>query len=363
MLTPRIGSLAVSGMAVAGLAVAQISLPAPEGKYSVGRTQISWVDDAKREIVVWIWYPAKVTAGSAPAQWMPGKWSEGLHVFRSDSVSSHAYTDAPIEPERRPYPVLLFAPGSATTPLDYSTILEDVASHGYVVAGVASPEFARVSVLADGQVTAGAGSRGLTGFAPAPERGATIRTFDSVSSIISKDLSFALTRLLAESRFKAHIDGARVGVAGHSIGGAGADQCAYDDARVRAAFDLDGTAAWNRENKPLQKPLLVMSAASNGGSRYDRMLAGANPGIQLRLAGSTHRFPMDISLVPPERAGSTPAARGLRITATFIRAFFDQYLNGQTQPLLQGPSPQFPEITFERGIPRVPLSYVNTRRR
>jgi hypothetical protein len=47
-------------------------------------------------------------------------------------------------------------------------------------------------------------------------------------------------------------------------------------------------------------------------------------------------------------------ARALRVTATFLEAFFNEYLNGQREPLLHGPSPEFPEITIERGASRVP---------
>jgi len=40
--------------------------------------------------------------------------------------------------------VLLFTPGLGWLPSDYSVLLEDLASHGYVVVGLASPGFADV---------------------------------------------------------------------------------------------------------------------------------------------------------------------------------------------------------------------------
>ncbi|HEY2491792.1 MAG TPA: hypothetical protein VGI33_02540 [Paenibacillus sp.] len=36
------------------------------------------------------------------------------------------------------------------------------------------------------------------------------------------------------------------------------------------------------------------------------------------------------------------------ITRSYVRAFFDQYLKGEQQPLLDGPSPQFPEATYDK---------------
>ena len=55
----------------------QVLLPAPTGPYAVGRVGYDWVDetraeslrngaDTRRELAVWIWYPAAVTPTSQP---------------------------------------------------------------------------------------------------------------------------------------------------------------------------------------------------------------------------------------------------------------------------------------------------------
>src|SRR5258708_4822714 len=60
------------------------SPPTPTGPYSVGRMRCDWVDQSradtveqsggKREIVVWVWYPATPKRGAVRAEWLPGKW-------------------------------------------------------------------------------------------------------------------------------------------------------------------------------------------------------------------------------------------------------------------------------------------------
>jgi pimeloyl-ACP methyl ester carboxylesterase len=278
-----------------------------------------------------------------------------------NSVRSHAYADGPAESSSRQYPVLLFAPGSGTTPLDYSALIEDVASHGYIVLGVESPDYGRASVFADGRVTLGHDpvERATRGGAR-PSTALAIQAWEEAARVFGEDLSFALRHLaaLGDVPLRRAADLTRVGVFGHSLGGAAALQCAHDDPRVRAVFDIDGSPIWSAGHGPLHKPVMILSAASTNLS-YDAVLNGAAPGRHLRLAGTVHSFSSDIRMMPfsPQATANTqliPPVRAIRVTATFLEAFFNEHLNGQREPLLDGPSREFPEITFERGASRVP---------
>jgi hypothetical protein len=42
--------------------------------------------------------------------------------------------------------------------------------------------------------------------------------------------------------------------------------------------------------------------------------------------------------------------RTLVVTRAYIKAFFDQHLLGKTSSLLNGPSPDYPEVTFENAF-------------
>jgi len=46
--------------------------------------------------------------------------------------------------------------------------------------------------------------------------------------------------------------------------------------------------------------------------------------------------------------GRIDGTRGLRIAAVYVRAAFDSRLLGLPAPLLDGPSPAYPEVRFER---------------
>src|ERR1700719_4476772 len=60
-----------------------VTLPAPTGSFAVGRAVYDWTDDAtldtlapvpgtKRELLVWIWYPAAAGRSAAVDDYLPG---------------------------------------------------------------------------------------------------------------------------------------------------------------------------------------------------------------------------------------------------------------------------------------------------
>ncbi|HEX8698143.1 MAG TPA: hypothetical protein VF815_04855, partial [Myxococcaceae bacterium] len=130
---------------------ALVQLPAPTGTHAVGTTAYHWIDSTRpepfteteedvRELMVRVWYPAEPRPGSQPAPYFLQR-REGVantsgfqmpgHLF--DFVHAHAVAEAPLAGAQARYPVVLFSPGSAVPPVLYTGLLEDVASHGYVV--------------------------------------------------------------------------------------------------------------------------------------------------------------------------------------------------------------------------------------
>jgi hypothetical protein len=72
------------------------------------------------------------------------------------------------------------------------------------------------------------------------------------------------------------------------------------------------------------------------------------------LSGTAHTFSSDLRVLPflPASMRSSSSAldpaRALTTTSAYVTAFFDQYLGAKPQSILDGPSPEYPEITFER---------------
>jgi len=124
-----------------------VTLPAPTGQSLVGRTEIAMTDTSrvdpfatdgrKRELAVWIWYPAVAGSSEATAPYLPDAWAPlAADVPLSQdltAVSTNAHDDAALD--GRP-PVVVLQPGLGMPVASYTTLAEDLASHGYAVIGI-----------------------------------------------------------------------------------------------------------------------------------------------------------------------------------------------------------------------------------
>ncbi len=70
-----------------------ITLPTPTGPFPVGRALYDWVDNSridslapvagqKRELMVWIWYPATATQASKVVDYLPAPWQTALAHYQ-----------------------------------------------------------------------------------------------------------------------------------------------------------------------------------------------------------------------------------------------------------------------------------------
>jgi dienelactone hydrolase len=340
-------------------------LPAPTGPFDVGRAFVEWTDrsradnvspDGHRQLVVWLWYPGAKTQ-KQPAAWHPGKWGElyWTRFLRSrpnsaaigagspiHSILSHSYADVPPLPGSRAFPLLLLSPGGGELPLSYASLAEELASHGYIIAGIV-PQYSGSCVYSDGRIV------------DLPYRTLVRPGADPVEAAVA-DLTFTLNqlkKLTSKSQWRNKIDFKRIGSIGHSIGGGASLEIARVDSRVRATVALDGGSAAG-----IAKPILYLHSAGEHprreliadlGQRTLTFLQTARPGYDLWITGAAHSFSTDHFVLPYEPrtvnlAGTIEPTRALAITRELVRAFFDQHLKGAKTSVSIGPSSRIPEI-------------------
>jgi dienelactone hydrolase len=185
------------------------------------------------------------------------------------------------------------------------------------------------------------------------------------------DTRFVLDRL--SSVLPEGLTAGRIGMFGQSAGGFTALQTMHDDARVAAAADLDGTLGFDQDDggpglsplaeEGLRKPFLLMGsqASDHHTVRSWEALWSNSAGWRrdLHLRGSKHHTYTDMeSLVPQvpglpaeakyEDVGWIDPARAVADQRAYLTAFFDRWLRGHDNGLLDGPSPRHPDTTFVR---------------
>ena len=328
----------IVGAVVAALALPVPRFPAPSGPFAVGTTTAQWADPDRdgRIVVAQLWYPAAASDApgaqylgrtEAEASTVAGAMAENLGVpgFLFDAIPrarSHAVPDA--APVDRRFPIVLFSPGSGGVRGQDTAWAEELASRGYLVAGLDHLQDSPVVVLDDGTEVL---SRMPDAYAAAwasEDPAAQDRVTDEFIRVRADDLRFALTVLAPRG------DGRAI-VAGHSFGGATAFTVLAEDQRFAAGIDLDGGLG-GRLPGPYRQPVLALTSdgyydrAGNPdyAPRLDQALdSSASTSYRLTVPGTNHFSFTDFTYLLP---WVVPDAN--RIAADASTDFIEHVLRG-----------------------------------
>jgi len=370
-------------------------LPTPTGSFAVGRTTYVWSDavhldplapqpGTQRELLAWVWYPAVPRQPSQTVDdYLPAPWRTALErqtaaLFTQfltrdlSRVRTYSIRDAEVSPQQSSYPVLLMRAGLAALTTDYTTLAEDLASHGYVVVGFDAPFRSFVAVFPDGRVITRAPQNNADLLGGAEQE----QLANKLLQAWSADMGFALDQLQRlnasdpSGRFLGRLDLQRVGVFGHSLGGATALQFCHDDSRCKAGIDVDGAPLGSVVADGVAQPFMfllsdhkgesdagqpeaIRHAGANIHSIYDRLPSDRR--LMIMIRGTSHYMFSDNGAM----LKSPLVMRGLRtvgvvrldgrrqvaVTAHYISTFFDVYLKGAPASQL-GSQPEYPEIEY-----------------
>ena len=348
-----------------------VALPAPTGRYPVGRTTFDWTDhhrtdplaprsNAPRALSVWLWYPADPHDDGPRTSYAPGAWS-GLHfsglagLGETSFQSIHTHSQSQLSVAAGRFPIVVLEPGMGLSAPQYTTLAENIASHGYLVAGVTPTYSANLTVLHQHPVHG-------TPMGNPPQF--TTAAGNRLIPIWAGDARFTADRVAAldhQGWLSGHVDSGRIAYVGHSFGGASSIQACASDARCAGAVDLDGTAFGPVVHGGLHAPLMIIGAATSCTTGTCRPTGAVERGIRtsarallaastgptwcFNIAGTEHFNFTDYAayyLALPLRSlvplGGIDGRRGLSITNSYVMAFLDHVVRGQREPLLTGPA-------------------------
>ncbi|WP_326829010.1 lipase [Streptosporangium sp. NBC_01810] len=367
------------------VAPVRLTLPKPTGPLQIGTVSLHLVDPARpdpwvpakssRELMVQLWYPAQKAAAYPRAPWLSPKMAEavlaGVPAGTVRLPVTHGRVGAPVYRGRGPRPVLLFSHGFAADRASSTALAEDLASHGYVVAAIDHTYDAGAVEFPDGQVEIHAASSPPPNFDEQDDPVAT----KAVAARLA-DTRFVMDQLTALNRgrvidaerrsapkgLRGVLDLSRIGMFGHSLGGATAAATMHADSRVKAGINLDGAMFGPVLQEGLDRPFLQVGSSEHGrgndpswAALWARLRGWR---LELRLDGTGHTSFTNLQVLlrqhslglPPDQVtemiGKIDGPRSVLIQRIYIRAFFNRHLLGQPSPLLAKPSRRWPEMRF-----------------
>lgn len=353
------------------------NLPTPTGKYSVGSQYIHLKTNQdeiitseagdKRELMIKVWYPATLNNEKKESYLNEGDrvsfaLKHGLPktTFNYlDNVKTHTYDSSSVTKGK--FPVLIFSHGLYSKASGYYALIEEIVSHGYIVLNINHTYESTGTLFPDGKIkffnseydrkhnnqdmaeTVWNAMQNYNKAKTPEEQYAAVHDLilnyygAEITERWSKDISLVIDELKKwnTSTFLAqHLDTTKIGVFGHSQGGAAAGQALLDDDRIIAGVNVDGMQWGEMIDTMMMKPFALMSSdwdsshpnlnvhAYHNGSSSDFYSA--------KILNSGHSNFMDIPLMINlpfiNEAGTINPNRAYKITSKILLQFFDMYL-------------------------------------
>ncbi|MGV9264935.1 alpha/beta hydrolase family protein [Kitasatospora sp. NPDC003701] len=351
----------------------QLTLPVPTGPYPVGTVELHLVDASRpdpvagpghhRELMVGVWYPARDVERYPRAPWMradvlrPFMAAAGLPVDAALAPLTAGHQGAPVRRTGGRLPVVVFSHGAHSHRGDHTVMVQELASHGFVVVAV-DHTYDAFTAFPDGRVLSPDRDLPMTPVDFAADLRSVLDRVEELAAGCNPDAGH---RALPAGLLGA-LDPHRIGAFGWSKGGTAVAHLMTGDRRVRAGLSLDGPMQ-PRLTADLDRPFLLMTAEFTRAQQpavaeFWSRLRGWRLAVQ--AVGAVHSSYGDNQVLFPQLAkvigmsdedlrgwiGTLDPARAVRIQQAYPLAFFDRFLRQGRGRLLDGPSADFPEVTY-----------------
>jgi predicted dienelactone hydrolase len=364
------------------VALPVFKFPNPSGPHQIGVRDFYFVDEsraedlspdpnARRELMVRVWYPAQPESGSQTQSFWPDADRTGPPILKRYGfpsfvlnhlalVKTHSYLKAPLVDQSKAYPVLVFSHGYGQSDFSMNlTQMEELASHGYIVFSINHTYESWATVFPDGRVI----PESEIAFNTLHGSSGEMFDLDARLSTWVADTQFVLDQLERINKdmsdpFAGKLDLERLGVFGMSFGGATATEICLMDSRCKAGANMDGSQFGyvDFSANHLQIPFMFFYSENSNGMN-DYIYEGVeNRAYRVVVQGSSHTNYTDAPLWSPFSKyasslvrypiGTIDQRRMTSITNAYLLAFFDRHLKNQQSTLLDETKSPYGEVDY-----------------
>ena len=319
----------------------------PTGPYRVGEFSQLLTDPIRTNVnrrtnmqfMVTCWYPASPKGAAMPAPYVePGvAWQfSKLPGSRVAALAAHSCLEVPLADDLSRYPVVLYSPSMREYRRENLMLVEELASHGFVVVGMDHRD-AFAAVFPDGSVVLGETVEPWP-----PERTADARLV--VATLEQWQNSHPL--------LAGRLDMDRLGAFGFAQGGSAVGDLAETDARFKASANLDGALLNDAlvaagPNKPFLMLVPEPRAYNLDDNLFLYLTRAKAPAYYFSLAGTIHNSFFDaaflLDLETFNQAFGTPNSRATMdgpsthaLLRSILLSFFKRHLKGEEDGVMDG---------------------------
>lgn len=294
----------------------------PTGSYKTGTIsyQLEHLNDLD-ELKLTIWYPTDESSGDiAPyfqnVEILKEEVSEKIpSLFFSylSNIQSNSQKNVSVSLNKSAFSVIVFSPGIPGTSFMYTSLAEELASHGYIVVATDNISLEQ------------------------PKRTTWVKAQQQA-------IDFLFEANSKNQHLKGKMDLQRIGLLGYSSGGEAAFEVLPTDERVLSAVNMDGTHLPSLDQMTgKNKPFLYLQS-----DRDPIKTLMEYGGYVATIKGTKHKSFSDYYLYSPyfSIVDKVNYRKDFQIVSTVVRHFFDRTLSGNEDTMFdQGENP-FPRLKF-----------------
>ncbi len=370
------------------------TLPKPTGEYLVGVTYLGFVDqnrkelfdnnqEKNREITVKAWYPSDIKSDFEPyllnsESEFAIKYLQFPEIYRT--LKTNSSRDVPLSSKENKYPVLIFSHGWGEHYSQNSVLMEELASHGYIVFSISHHYECKFSSFPDGRfIYIDMNSQRLQkimGEMANPEALELLQKLSSASNdeerlqvfadmdkvlptgltecpkYWAEDISFFIDQLNGLNNenkfFKNKLNLTELGVFGMSMGGLASLEVCLSDNRIKACVSMDGGLNGLILESEIKIPTMFLNSERYLG--YGNIFTNRSEmdcySLTVRNAGHYNFSDYSIYPVPAiiTLLGSIDGEKVIKIMNIIVLNFFDKYLKEEREIDLSKQAIVFQEI-------------------